>query len=219
MRVGVVDDLLPADAALELSELFPPHEEMDLHHTLRENKYVSAQMDRHNPVIEEALFAFQDPRIVAYLAQLIGNDDVTPDGSLFGSGISLMREGQVLNPHLDASHNLAYDRFRVLNLLYYVTPDWQEEWGGNLEVYERGPAHRGRTFHSKFNRLVIMETHDQSWHGVSPVTHAGDAVSPITTSPRLRVASARRVTSHTSADVPANVPKTRHCWRIARCGR
>ncbi|HYE79276.1 MAG TPA: 2OG-Fe(II) oxygenase [bacterium] len=173
IRAAIIDDLLPEPLALELAEAFPTADQMVLHHTLREHKYISAQMNRHDPRIEETLFAFQDPRILRFFGDIMGLDDVRGDDLLYGSGLSLMGEGQVLNPHIDTSHNLAYDCFRVMNLLYYVTPGWQEEWGGNLELYEHGPTRPGRAIHSRFNRLVVMGTHDHSWHGVSPVTHGG----------------------------------------------
>jgi len=54
-------------------------------------------------------------------------------------------------------------------LLYYVTPDWKLEYGGNLEMWPNGIAEKQTTIHSKFNRLVVMVTHDSSWHSVSKI--------------------------------------------------
>jgi hypothetical protein len=61
--------------------------------------------------------------------------------------------------------------WRVFNLLYYVSPEWQQCYGGNLELWPNG-LNKGRqiTIHSKFNRLVVMATHDNSWHSVSPIS-------------------------------------------------
>src|SRR5207244_900447 len=73
------------------------------------------------------------------------------------------------SPHLDNSHDGDQRRYRVLNLLFYVSPDWALENGGNLELWDRRiktPA----TVHSRFNRLVVMETTPGSWHSVSRVT-------------------------------------------------
>jgi hypothetical protein len=74
-----------------------------------------------------------------------------------------------LNPHLDNSHDARQTHYRVLNSLYYMTPDWREEYGGNLELWDRGVGQPQRTIVSKFNRLVLMETTRTSWHSVSPV--------------------------------------------------
>jgi hypothetical protein len=39
--------------------------------------------------------------------------------------------------------------------------------GGNLELWPTGPKGQPITIVSKFNRLVVMITHKQSWHSVS----------------------------------------------------
>ena len=85
----------------------------------------------------------------------------------------MMGENQFLNPHLDNSHDKDRNRWRVLNLLYYVTPDWKEEYGGNLELWPNGLKEKPVTIYSKFNRLVIMATHNNSLHSVSPVKFNG----------------------------------------------
>lgn len=61
-------------------------------------------------------------------------------------------------------------RWRVLNLLYYITPNWKLENGGHLELWTDGPEQKPIIIESKFNRLVIMATHDRSWHSVNQVT-------------------------------------------------
>ena len=40
--------------------------------TLREHKYVAAQMDRYDPQAEDALFAFHDERVVARVGEMTG---------------------------------------------------------------------------------------------------------------------------------------------------
>ena len=36
-----------------------------------------------------------------------------------------MTEGDFLNPHIDNSHDAKRERYRRLNLLYYVSPGWE----------------------------------------------------------------------------------------------
>ena len=56
----------------------------------------------------------------------------------------------------------------MLNLLYYVTPDWTaSSEGANLELWPDGPTGKPVTIVSKFNRLVVMVAHKGSWHSVS----------------------------------------------------
>jgi hypothetical protein len=85
-----------------------------------------------------------------------------------------MSSDHYLNPHPDNSHDIDRHNYRVLNLLYYVTPGWREEFGGHLELWDAGPGKPQRTLHSRFNHLVVMQTDERSWHSVSKVVHAGN---------------------------------------------
>lgn len=168
-----IDDLLPSEIAMQIYEAFPSAEEMAIHKSLRENKRVAAQMNLYNPLLEEAIFAFQDKRIVKVVEEITSIKQMTPDENLYAGGISLMANGNFLNPHLDNSHDNEREFYRVLNLLYYVTPNWEVTNGGNLELWDKGLKHPQRMIHSKFNRLVLMVTNKSSFHSVSKVVSEG----------------------------------------------
>jgi Rps23 Pro-64 3,4-dihydroxylase Tpa1-like proline 4-hydroxylase len=169
IRHFVVDDLIPDDLATRVGSVFPSHQEMVLKKSLREDKYVSAQMNAHDPLLEETLFAFQEPHVLDEIKDITAQPELEPDPRLYAGGISSMGRRQFLNPHIDNSHDVSRSRWRALNLLWYATEGWQEGWGGNLELWPDGPSGAPLTIESRFNRLVVMETHQQSWHSVSPV--------------------------------------------------
>ena len=83
-----------------------------------------------------------------------------------------MSKNSFLNPHLDNSHNDSGSMYRVLNLLYYVSKNWKIEYGGNLVLFPKGLNKNYKTIFSEFNSLVLMETHDLSFHGVSKVKNS-----------------------------------------------
>lgn len=164
-----IDNLLPEEIALEINTLFPSKHKMTLKKSLRENKYIAAQMDNYHPLLEEIIFAFQDERVVKSIKDICEIDDIHPDEHLYAGGLSSMNKNQFLNPHLDNSHDKDRDKWRVLNLLYYVTPNWKDDYGGHLELWPNGVKNEPITLHSRFNRLAVMATHQTSWHSVSPV--------------------------------------------------
>lgn len=168
-----IDNLLPEEIAKKIYSVFPKPGEMVLKKSMRENKYVASQMDQYDPLLEEIIYAFQDKRVVEAIAEICQIEKAYPDENLYAGGISMMGKGQFLNPHLDNSHDKERNRWRVLNLLYYVTPDWENVYGGNLEVWPNGLEEKPTTIYSKFNRLVIMATHNDSLHSVSPVVYDG----------------------------------------------
>jgi hypothetical protein len=60
----VVDDLLPVELAQAIHDAFPLCENQVFKNSIRERKYIGVQMDRYAPLAEEAIFAFQDPRVL-----------------------------------------------------------------------------------------------------------------------------------------------------------
>ena len=157
-----VDNLLPEDIAMQCFSVFPQPEEMKVLKSLKEYKHVSAQMNRHNKLLESVIYAFQDEKIVKTISKICNITSLYPDESLYAGGLSLMKKDNFLNPHLDNSHDANRNRWRVLNLLYYVTPDWKKENGGHLELWPCGPKNEPILIESKFNRLVVMATHQSS---------------------------------------------------------
>lgn len=168
----VIDNLLPDELALRIFHSFPNGFDMMAKKSLREFKYVAAQMDHYDPILESAIYAFQEPSILAAVEKITGMKKLVADDRLYAGGISLMGRGMFLNPHIDNSHNNDRSLYRVLNLLYYVEPesDLKSKSGGNLELWPNGVSGEPVVIESRFNRLVIMATHQTSLHSVSPIT-------------------------------------------------
>ena len=168
-----IDNLLPEDIARKIFEVFPDTSEMRCLKSLKEFKHISAQMDEHDKLLEAVIYAFQDKKIVELIGEICEIESLSADESLYAGGLSLMAKDNFLHPHSDNSHDAERERWRVLNLLYYVTPNWRLQNGGHLELWPDGPKHRPVLIESKFNRLVVMATHDTSWHSVNRVAVDG----------------------------------------------
>jgi Rps23 Pro-64 3,4-dihydroxylase Tpa1-like proline 4-hydroxylase len=171
-RYCAIDGLLPEDIAGQIAAAFPPEGEMRLLDSFRERKYTSKSLDKFDPLIADITFAFQDERVIKKVAEITGIVDAAGDPHLYAGGISAMAKGHFLNPHLDNSHDGEQRNYRVLNLLYYITPDWKSENGGNLELWDERVT-TPVEIPSLFNRLVLMSTNDKSWHSVNEVKADG----------------------------------------------
>lgn len=171
-RFAAIDDLLPEDIARKIYEAFPPPDKMRLLDSFREKKFTSKSMDEFDPLIADITFAFQDERVINKVAEITEIKDAVGDPHLYAGGISAMAQGHFLNPHLDNSHDYEQKNYRVLNLLYYITPDWKPENGGNLELWNEEVT-EAVEIPSLFNRLVLMSTNDKSWHSVNEVKTEG----------------------------------------------
>jgi Rps23 Pro-64 3,4-dihydroxylase Tpa1-like proline 4-hydroxylase len=117
----ILDDL-QEDIARKIYKAFPKKKGMMEKKSLREYKNMAAQMNKYNPLLEEAICSFRDPRIIEIVGEITKLKKLIADENLYAGGISLISKDGLLNPHLDNSHDNDRENYRVLNLLYSVAP-------------------------------------------------------------------------------------------------
>ena len=84
--------------------------------------------------------------------------------------------GGKLNIHLDYNINPKLNLQRKLNLIVYLTEDWDTSWGGGLELWSHDeennlPLNREVVVDNIFNRAILFDTTQNSWHGLpQPIT-------------------------------------------------
>lgn len=172
VRHFFIDGLLPQDWAKECFSSLPDPNKLMLRDTIKEHKHVGIDLDDYEPIVGDMLLAFHGDAVVKVVSEITGIKDLLADESLYGSGISMMLKNDFLLPHLDNSHDGDGNLYRVLNTLYYITPNWPENTGGNLELWDDSMKQH-KEIHSRFNRLVVMETNTHSIHSVNKVTGPG----------------------------------------------
>jgi Rps23 Pro-64 3,4-dihydroxylase Tpa1-like proline 4-hydroxylase len=164
-----IDNLLPFSICNEIHSSFPRDGNgFFSRETFRERKRTSADLDSYPDILSAITYSIQDPRVINLISEITSISQLEPDPKLYAGGLSMMFKGDFLNPHLDNSHDLNRKKFRRLNLLYYVSPGWKEEFGGNLELWDQS-VRQPKTLVAFQNRLVAMETNKLSWHSVSEV--------------------------------------------------
>jgi hypothetical protein len=168
-RYFIVDELLPEPDVARIYAQFPRAQAAWFQRqSFRERKKTFAKLDTVDPVIAHITDAFHTAPVLEAVRRVTGIEGLEADPELYAGGISMMGQGDFLNPHIDNSHDSGRARYRRLNLLYYISPDWRVEYGGNLELWD-ARVRRPKTLHSRYNRLVVMETNRFSWHSVSPI--------------------------------------------------
>jgi hypothetical protein len=104
-----------------------------------------------------------------YVAKLTGIENLIYDPYYFGGGTHNNLSGQDLDPHVDFTHHPITGDHRRLNLIVYLNKEWHEEWGGNIEFHKNprlNPADDDIiSVEPLFNRAVVFETNNISWHG------------------------------------------------------
>jgi len=98
-----------------------------------------------------------------------GIDKLLPDEKLVGGGLHSTGARGHLDVHLD--FNMLRDRgwHRRLNILVYLNKGWQPEWGGEFELWNEDVTALREKFLPVFNRCVMFNTNNVSYHGVNAV--------------------------------------------------
>lgn len=168
----VVDDFLPADVANQIAEEFPkPSSDVWFRYDNEiEKKLTCNDWGKFPPSIYSTFQAYVEPSpFLIYLRNSVNNDELIADYGLHGGGMHCHPNGGKLNPHLDYAIHPKTLQQRKVNLIYYVTPGWQESWGGHLGLWENDNGQPGRLATEilpKFNRAVLFDT-TNAWHGLS----------------------------------------------------
>ena len=164
-----LDELLPQSDVEDVYAAFPRNGEGFFdRESFREKKRTSANLSDFDAILSDITYAIQDARIVNKVSEICSMKSIEPDPKLYAGGLSMMFPNDYLNPHIDNSHDGERSKYRRLNLLYYVSPDWSFDNGGNFELWNEERT-IPKTIISHQNRLVVMETNKTSWHSVSKV--------------------------------------------------
>jgi len=103
------------------------------------------------------------------VTRMTGIEDLRYDPHYFGGGTHNNLDGQDLDPHVDFTHHPITGMHRRMNLIVYLNKEWKKEWGGNIELHKDPylPPEQDEivSVEPLFNRAVIFETNDISWHG------------------------------------------------------
>ena len=101
-----------------------------------------------------------------FLSALTGIKDLQKDDHLEGGGIHQSGKGGFLNIHADFTVHPHHRNWqRRINVLVYLNKNWQEEWGGKLELWDKQMKACEKKILPIFNRCVIFNTDADSYHG------------------------------------------------------
>ena len=113
----------------------------------------------------QLLAEFNSATFLDFLGELTGIAGLVPDPYFEGGGMHQIVTGGHLNVHVDFNRHPVTGLDRRLNVLLYLNRDWEEEWGGALELWSPDMQRCARRVAPLFNRLVVFSTTEHSYHG------------------------------------------------------
>jgi len=163
----VVDDFLDAATLRRAAAEFPPVADDWTHYAhVNEQKFGQTVRGRFPPTLGAIVDALNSATFVSALTRLTGIEGLIADPGFEGGGLHQSERGGFLNVHADFTvHPHHRDWRRRINVLVYLNEDWQEEYGGHLELWDRAMERCVRRVLPVFNRAVIFNTDPDSFHG------------------------------------------------------
>ena len=161
------DNFLPPEVAEAVLAEFPKPADIDWHNYNRQTeiKLVCADETKFGQVTRQLFYQFHSIPFLNFLQKLTGIDNLIPDPLLRGGGLHQIRRGGLLKLHADFNKHDSTFLDRRINVLLYLNKDWEEEFGGYLELWDKDTRFCGDKILPVFNRLAIFTTTSESFHG------------------------------------------------------
>lgn len=130
-----------------------------------EVKLASAAEASFGAVTRLLLYHLNSITFLEFLSSVTGIPNLIADPSFEGGGLHQIVRGGKLGVHADFNKHRSYNLDRRLNLLLYLNKDWREEYGGNLELWDRDMTACQAKVAPLFNRVMIFTTTSYTYHG------------------------------------------------------
>lgn len=169
-RHVVIDNFLTTDFAERLYADLPGVDVMPKSRDyMFSDKRELSTLDRHSDISRQLHDVFMSPAFSDWIAVIAGRE-VFVDPEYVGGGFHAGAADSFLDLHVDFNIHPAHKNWlREFNILLYMNPGWEPSWGGELLLTD-DPAHPPTAIEPRFNRLVIMESTDKSFHGYKTIS-------------------------------------------------
>ena len=167
----IVDDFFSKNFADELLNKFPrtdenvwerTHDE-DIEIKLRTNW--SSEFDIPDGIVD-AVRILNSSLILKAMSKQFQINKLIPDPYFSGGGLNVTVNSGLLGVHVDGNYHDATALNRRINAILYLNPGWKDGWGGEFGLYDSTGEKLIKKVAPLFNRLVIFDTNDYSFHGL-----------------------------------------------------
>jgi hypothetical protein len=162
----VIDDFLAQDFAEEILASYPTPTGGAWEDTpyIHQRKKLTLNKDFPQP-IDDFFRMTASEEFLNLVSSICSVPDLIADPNLTGGGLHQIMNGGYLDVHVDYNYHPRTKLHRRLNLLLYLNKDWKSEYEGCLELWDMKSEKQIENIAPIFNRAVIFETNEASFHG------------------------------------------------------
>ncbi|TAF65715.1 MAG: 2OG-Fe(II) oxygenase [Cytophagales bacterium] len=167
----VMDNFLEEAFANTIHDYFPAIDVLNKHYKgLNEQKSEGSNFEAFHPSFSQLRQMLMSKEFCQWVSDIVGIPDLFITDDKLGTGLHQGGNGSFLDIHIDFNIHTEKNVHRRLNLLIYMNKDWKDEYGGHLEMWNSNMTQCEKKVAPLFNRCVIFETNEISYHGYSKVT-------------------------------------------------
>jgi len=169
-RYLIIENFLKEESANLVLENYPAVEKGKWNGTTyldQRNKFQLTSFESDS-VLEQVFKELNSDKFLEWLERITEIEEpLIGDPKLFGGGLHQSIHGAFLNVHVDYNIHPETKLHRRLNVLVYMNKDWKDEYQGHLELWDlrKGRKELLEKVAPTFNRCVIFETNEISFHG------------------------------------------------------
>ena len=164
-----IDDFFDENFLEEVLKEFPRVDQLKdkiYYANPNENKYATKGEYTFGDQTKKLVHFLNSQPFLEFLQKITGIEEtLIPDPYYEGGGFHEIKPGGFLKVHVDFRKNKKLQLSRRVNFLIYLNKDWEEEYGGHLELWEKDMSQCVSKILPKFNRAAMFSTTGDSWHG------------------------------------------------------
>ena len=162
----VVDDFLDPDVLRKIIDEFPSTEQKRYFDRDQERlKFQFNPQEVSSGLVRNLFAELNSEAFLGFLEEMTGIEGLISDPYFDGGGLHETKRGGHLGIHADFNVHGRLKCERKLNLLVYLNEDWKQEYGGQLELWDREMKDCVVRVAPVFDRAVIFNTALDSFHG------------------------------------------------------
>lgn len=163
----IIDEFFDVDYANSLLSSFPPLSDKWIKYwNPIEKKFALNKFTDDTEIFSDMFSHLQKPEVIDLIKQITGINNLEADPHLHGAGLHCHPPGGKLDMHLDYSIHPITGKERRVNLIVYLNKDWEENYGGDIQLWDSEFTEAKQNVFPLFNRAVIFQTNDISYHGM-----------------------------------------------------
>lgn len=165
-----IDGFLDENFANQLYDNFPGFDKMSRNYAgLNENKSEGAGFEKFHPSFSQLRSELSSEKFYDALSKITGIENLFSVEDALGMGVHQGGDGSYLDVHIDFNIHHIRNIHRRVNLLIFMNKNWKEEYGGAIELWNQDVSRLENSYMPLFNRCVIFETNEISYHGYSRI--------------------------------------------------